>query len=154
MSQFNSLQSLYDEWKKQSTKVVEKVVVPVMKEKMSEAIIYEVYAKYTPTIYERRMEDGGLLDEDNMIHRIDIEGNKIIVTLYNNTLGNDNYKYHSNDYIDSIIVSGEGYTWENSRIANAHMPRDFYTETEKLLEDGEVKQKIIQELIKNGIQVK
>lgn len=154
MAKSNNLQDLYNQWIKACTQTVQEVVPSVMKEKMKELIEYEVYAQYTPTTYERRREDGGLLDENNMIHRIDIEGNRVIVTLYNNTLGNDSYKYHSNDYIDTIIVTGEGYTWKNSNIYNNPIARDFYTETERLLEDGEIRMKIISKLRSLGVLVK
>ena len=38
----------------------------VIKEKIKEHLETDVYAKYTPYVYQRRKEDGGLLDPDNI----------------------------------------------------------------------------------------
>lgn len=152
-NKFNSLNDLYNAWKKGCEETVEVVVPKVMKDKMQQAIEYEVYAKYTPKSYIRRKENGGLLDKKNMVERIEVNRNKITVYLFNNTLGNDKYKYHTNDYIDSIIVTGKGYTWKNSEIYKNPIKRDFYKETEKLLNDGELRSTIIKELRQKGIIV-
>lgn len=152
-NKFNSLNDLYNAWKKGCEETVEAVVPKVMKDKMQQAIEYEVYAKYTPKSYIRRKGNGGLLDKKNMVERIEVNRNKITVYLFNNTLGNDKYKYHTNDYIDSIIVTGKGYTWKNSEIYKNPIKRDFYKETEKLLDDGELRSAIIKELRKKGIIV-
>jgi len=90
-----------------------------------------------------------------MNYSIDIEGNKIIIRLINNTLGNDDYKYHSNDYIDLIIAKGNGYTWENSNIYNMQpYPRNFYETATQLLKDGDVRNTIIRELKSKGLIVR
>lgn len=154
MSKSNNIQNLYKQWEEACIKTIEEVVPEIMKEKMKEAIEYEVYAKYTPTVYQRRREDGGLLDESHMIHKIEMHGSRITVTLYNNTLGNQDYKYSSNDYIDSIIVSGDGYTWKGSNIYNNPIQRDFYTETERLLQETNIRTEIINRLRSLGLSAK
>lgn len=148
----SNLNNLYSAWRKGCEDTVKEVVPSVMKDKMQEAVEYEVYAKYTPK-YVRRKEKGGLSDKRNMVERIEISKQRITVYLFNNTLGNDKYKYHTNDYIDSIIVTGKGYTWKNSDIYRNPIKRDFYKETEKLLNDGELRGAIIRELRKKGIIV-
>lgn len=148
-----SLKKQYADWLRACKETVADVVPPVMKDKMVEAVEYEVYARYSPTSYDRRMESGGLSDKDNMVHRIDIKGNRIDVILYNNTLGNSDYEYSSNDYIDKIIITGEGYTWKGSNIYNNPIERDFYSKTEELLNDGELRHKIIASLRSKGLFV-
>lgn len=152
-NKFNNFNNLYNSWKKKCEETVKEVVPSVMKDKMQEAIEYEVYAKYTPKSYIRRKDNGGLLDKNNMVERIEVNKQRITVYLFNNTLGNDKYKYHTNDYIDSIIVTGRGYTWKSSEIYKNPIKRDFYKETEKLLNDGELRNAIIKELRQKGIIV-
>ena len=152
-NKFNNFNNLYNSWKKKCEETVKEVVPSVMKDKMQEAIEYEVYAKYTPKSYIGRKDNGGLLDKNNMVERIEVNKQRITVYLFNNTLGNDKYKYHTNDYIDSIIVTGRGYTRKNSEIYRNQTQRDFYKETERLLNDGELRNAIIKELRQKGIIV-
>jgi len=157
LAKYRSLQSMYKEFKKTVTDTIEDVVPPIMKEKMAEAIELEVYMRYSPTMYIRREEDGGLSDIRNMEHSIDIKGNKIIVTLVNKTRGNKNYKDYDYEegYIDSIIITGTDYTWQGSKIYKSQpYPRDFYEKTNELLNDGEVRKAIIKKLKSEGLIVR
>lgn len=159
MGYYTTYEQLYNAWKKQCSETVKEVVPPVMKSKMKEAIKMEVYARYEPTLYDRRYDkDGGLLDDVNYKYKIEINDNKIIVVMTNDAKGDDRGKYvntQPDTYIDSILISGTGYTWEKSRMYSIQPhPRDFYAKTEELLNDGEIRMKIIQSLNKKGIIVK
>lgn len=157
MPTFNNFDKLYNEWKKISTESVEKVIPPIMKSKMKEAVMVEVYLAYNPTMYEenRRYGDNGMLDEDNYNYEIFITHRGIEVLMRNETYGNPYVANNqSSILIDEIIISGEDYSWKGSKIAKEKLPRDFYSKTEELLRDNEVRLKIIKELRDNGINVK
>lgn len=140
----------YNAWKQSIEVIAPDIVADVMKDTMQEAVRYSVYARYEPTEYIRREDDGGLSDKKNMIHDIEISNNKIIITLYNDTKG-----VESMDYIDDVIVTGTGYTWEDSVIYQAQpFPRDFYEETKKLLSTPECMNLIKERLINAGINIK
>jgi len=62
MAKYKNLENMYKAFRKEVEAVVGKVVPPIMKEKMSEAVEFEVYARYSPTMYERREDEGGLLE--------------------------------------------------------------------------------------------
>lgn len=153
----NNFDKLYNEWKKISIETVEKVIPPVMKEKMKESVYIEVYMAYNPTVYEpyRRYGDNGMLDEDNYKYDITVTSKGIEVLMRNETYGNAYMPNNQHSIlIDEIIISGEGYSWKGSGISKGKIPRDFYKKTEELLGDSDVRMKIISELKKNGINVK
>lgn len=155
MAKSMNLQDLYKEWRNTINDTVVEVVPPIMKEKMEQAI-FEVYLAYNPTEYIRRMEDGGLLDEDNLKHTIEIEDNKIIIKLVNDTMTNTDEPNNSGyQYLDKLIVEGDQYTWEESKIYKKQpFPRDFYARTTEMLEEYDIRNKIINELKSRGIIVK
>jgi hypothetical protein len=118
-------------------------------EMMQESIKEEVYGRYNPTSYERRGEDGGLLDKDNYDYKVSISAKGIKIFMKNLTKGvGKAYQ------IDEGIVKGiDFYDWERSTIyylqEHGGYPRDFYTYMEVLVEDKQNKlQNIIQKQMK------
>ncbi|MBS5307790.1 hypothetical protein [Clostridium sp.] len=162
MANYKNLDKMYKDYIKTVTKTFTEIVPPIMTEEHKEAIMMEVYLKYDPTWYngsifdsmDRRYGDNGLLDEHNFKYDIDINKNSIVITLYNETKGN---QYAPNNqstiFIDEILVTGEGYSWESSDIAKSGMERDFYKVTEQLMNSDKVKNMIIKEFNKRGIIV-
>ena len=151
---------MYKDFIKQASETFKDVVPPIMTEAHKEAILLEVYARYEPSWYngatydfmDRRYGDNGLLDEHNFKYDIEINKNSIVIILYNETQGNQYVPNNQkNVFIDEIIVTGQGYSWKNSRIARSKMERDFYTLTEKIMESDKVRDKIIKEFRKRGI---
>jgi len=114
---FKDLNSLFKhiETKIQDTMTDE--VAETVKENVAESIQETVYDAYTPEYYTRRMQNGGLIDKDNMDVTEIPNGISIrdIAPLDN---GNSQYA------LDEIVVEGMG-----------RMPfkRDFYTDTEDRL---------------------
>lgn len=155
MANYKNLEDMYKEFMKDAKKAFQEVVPPIMTEVHKEAIEIEVYAKYSPTMYDRRNgSDGSLSDEKNFIYDFDIKGNSIFITLYNETKGNPNEPNNqSNTFIDKIIVTGDGYSWKNSGIARMGIKRDFYLVTEQIMASDEIRNKIIKELNKKGFKV-
>ncbi len=99
---------------------VAKEVVDTMKDRINE----DVYNAYSPTLYERRKENGGLLDDANFLTEM----------VDDNTLKVKNVTHGSGKYIVPIIEEGVGYTWENSNIYGRQpFPRPFVANTREEL---------------------
>lgn len=144
------LRKMYDKWVADCTSVVKEKVPPTMKQTLKKAIKMEVYAKYRPSQYERRKENGGLLDEENMDYEIKVEGNRIKLIMYSTV----RREYGSPEYIDSVIVTGKGYQWERSRIYQSQMPRDFYKVAQEIIESEELRIKLKRVLQSKGYTIK
>lgn len=82
---------------------VDKVVKKVYKRNVE-----KMYNSYNPTYYQRRMENGGFGDEDNLESRVDETGDSFEYIMTNETKP----VYDTNYRLDEIIESGEGYTWK------------------------------------------
>ena len=54
------------------SKVLLTDVSEVAKNALREAVYEEVYAAYTPTVYVRQMDSGGLSDKENMMATVDV----------------------------------------------------------------------------------
>ena len=157
MANYKDINSMYKDYIKTVKNAFTEIVPPIMKEVHKEAILLEVYGKYDPTWYngskydymDRRYGDNGLLDEHNFEYDIDVNKNTIVITLYNETKGNQYVPNNqSSIYIDSILVTGEGYSWKNSGIAKSGLERDFYAVTERIMQSNEIRNKIINEFNK------
>ena len=139
---------------------VKKIAVEEMAESVkqveSDEIEKEVYEQYSPTQYIRRKENEGLIDKNNMQVYSNETDKGINIEITNDTKGNENYKNHEVGFIDEIIEKGEGYTWENSEIANMQpYPRPF---TEKTIENLQQNKQYIdvlkKEMQKLGYKIK
>lgn len=87
---------------------------------MSKAVQEVVYNAYTPEEYVRRGRDGGLADPDNVrITKVEVIGNRIIVSINNLTKGQDRYipiygkqvDSLNNQYIAETINEGIESNW-------------------------------------------
>lgn len=156
MANYTDFNKMYYDWLNTCQKTVQDVVPNVMKDKMVEAIEIEVYGTYTPIMYDRRYgSDGSLSDKNVMREEFSFSGNKMTVYLFNDAKGNNDYPNNqSSTFIDKIIVTGDGYSWKNSNIAKMGLARDFYAKTEELLNDGEIMNKIKNELRSRGVIIK
>ena len=130
----DQLEELMAKLQEQVQDVVKNNVVETIKDVETEHIREDVYNTYTPTMYQRRYEDNGLIDGENMKEVIKKEYNTISLDITNDTLGNPDPTV---GYIDSIIESGEGYKWKNSEIYQEQpYPRPFTENTYKDLEEN------------------
>lgn len=117
MPTFKNLNSLFKHIETQIQDTMLDEVAETVKENMAESIQANVYNVYMPQYYNRRFDDGGLLDKDNM--EVTEIPNGISVR---DVAPLDNKR---TDYaLDEIVVEGMGY-----------MPwaRDFYFDTEDKL---------------------
>lgn len=88
-----------------------------------------VYKGYTPKMYKRRKEAGGIADPANY----EVTRKDLTLTVTNETTGNSMYDQTDGwdpGYITDIIESGSGYHWRGSEIyQNQPWPRPFMEET-------------------------
>ena len=97
---------------KEELKDITPAIAEEMKNIEQEVINEVVYDAYSPTYYERRYEDGGLGDKENMKHDIEETANGFNITVKNITKGHDGYYMadgHTDGYIADIIEEGKGY---------------------------------------------
>lgn len=125
------------------SKVVEEAgesIEDISKEILLEAIDEEVYkGAFQPNVYERRGENGGYKDRENLKTFIDDSYEDKIVFLTENVTTGSHDMYGNR--IDAVIEYGEGYTWNRQP-----PPRPvFATAKEKLVEK---KNEIIAEIEK------
>jgi len=115
-----------------------------------------VYSTYNPKIYQRRMENDGLSDINNMQHEVFAGGNMIVLSVDNITNSNQSYNPNSKDAfkIAGLIEYGDGagygeYDYKSS--SDYLNPRQFIRKTKEDLENGMAKEIIIKGLLNEGI---
>lgn len=135
----NNLKELEKELKKRINNALDNEVASVAKENMVEAIQTTVYDAYEPIYYERRLENGGLLD----INNIDVQPVEDGIIL-RNFAPLDNAR---GDWdLDDIIVHGYG---------KQPFPRDFYASTvDNLKYNKEHLKAMKQGLERQGLEVR
>ena len=135
---FKNLNSLCRHIEKQIQDTMVNEVADTVKDNMTEAVHTSVYDAYSPQYYNRRMNNGGLSDTQN----IEVTEIKNGIAVHD-AASLDNGR---NDYnLDEIIVYGLG---------NQPFERDFYSETaERLSENQEHTEVLKQGLKKRGIEV-
>ena len=130
-------------------------ITPAIAEEMKnieQEIINEVvYDAYSPTYYERRYEDGGLSDKENMEHDIEETANGFIISVKNITKGNDEYSEaegYTDGYIADIIEEGKGYGYGLDDVIGA---RPFNEVSQEVIDStNRIENTIIRELKKRG----
>lgn len=136
---FKNINALFKHIEEQVQDTMTNEVADAVTENMAEAIQTSVYDAYSPQYYNRRMQNGGLIDRNNM--EVTEIQNGISV---HNATPLDNGR---NDYsLDDIIV--------NRGVLGYPHGRDFYAETaERLQENQEHTEALKQGLKKRGIEV-
>lgn len=120
----------------------------VLSDEMSQAVVDVVYAAYSPTVYDRRMDEGGLSDTRNMeIVDWGVRDGKAFLVFENLTQGNDG---QSSVYISDMIEQGIKNMWSNPDGAWSE-PRGFVAETQRRLKENPHE---LIEAIKNGLRQK
>lgn len=149
----------FEEMKRIVQETVEKEVVQYIYEVMQDMIALTVYNAYSPTDYDRRGEsDGGLGDITTYDYKIDMSENGFNITVFANTQGNSNAPNANlvGEPIDEVIVTGQGYSWEQSNIYRQQpYPRDFYKATlDNLILTGALDNIVRQSFKEKGINIK
>lgn len=129
---------------------MEETVSKDIKKMESENVKEFVCSAYDPTVYERRMNNGGLSDVNNMSHTINSNGNSVELTVENNTMSNNEF-LPINEYPHKIaneVEFGYGYNYMNME------ERAFQRETINELKYGKAKTLLLKGLKKKGIKAK
>lgn len=138
---FKNLDSLFKHIEKQVQDTMENEVADAVKDNMAEAVQTSVYDAYNPMYYKRRMQNGGLIDKDNM--EVTEIPNGIAVR---DVAPLDNGRNRSDFSLDEIIVNGLG---------NQPFKRDMYACCkEKLEQNNDHVEALKQGLKKRGFNVK
>ena len=136
---YDDIEELYADLLNEIKNTVAKEIAKEMKKIEQEVIDRNVYSAFSPKVYERRKDDGGLRSEDNMVEGISTDGDSVIIEVENMTTGNERYNDYWKGEIQPLIESGS-YMW------NGKMPppRPFIDDTqrevdkriEKIVEDA------------------
>lgn len=163
----NNLKELEKELQKRIQNALGTEVNDVVKDVMQDHIVSDVYDKYSPIIYTRRLNNSGLLDRDNIVS--DFKGD-LRLSVKNVTLGNKSYNIREyaksggytakpmvsqnyNKPIAEVIETGQGYDvkgWEYDGV-----PRPFMRNTYEDLRDNHHHTNAMKDSLKRqGLEVK
>lgn len=134
------------------SKAMKDTVAPAIKEMESANVDEFVYSAYDPKEYERRMNNGGLSDINNMSHTVNISSNSVELTVDNNTMSNPEFMPRNGTphEIASEIEYGYGYDYGGFGGAFEE-ERPFIRETRNELKYGQAKKLLQEGLKKQGI---
>ena len=123
---YDDIEELYADLLNEIKNTVAKEIAKEMKKIEQEVIDRNVYSAFSPKVYERRKDDGGLRSEDNMVEGISTDGDSVIIEVENMTTGNERYNDYWKGEIQPLIESGS-YMW------NGKMPppRPFIDDTQR-----------------------
>ena len=123
---YDDIEELYADLLNEIKNTVADEIAKEMKKIEQEVIDRNVYSAFSPKVYERRKDDGGLRSEDNMVEGISIDGDSVIIEVENMTTGNERYNDYWKGEIQPLIESGS-YMW------NGKMPppRPFIDDTQR-----------------------
>ena len=110
------------------------IIREVVAQKMQYAVEDVVYEHHEPEQYERREDDGGLSDMDNMqITNIRNVGKGVLLEVSNLTMGADSL---TGEYLTPTIVQGIKSNWDDPNGPWSEK-RDFLSQTVEYLEDDD-----------------
>nr|DAQ68677.1 MAG TPA: type I neck protein [Caudoviricetes sp.] len=154
----NSLKELEAELYKRVDKALENGVGEYVKDVMQTVIKRDVYDVYTPEMYHRRGEYGGLADQENM-NAIAEDG---VLTVTNTTMAypyldmeQNTLSQNAGQLLAPIIESGNGYDYTKWAYYGYGNPRPFMHNTEIELSNSKwaIEAMLAEGLIRQGIEV-
>lgn len=157
MATFNNLNDLFKHINSQMADVMQKEISEKVKDVEQKNIDSTVYDAYSPFVYERRRDNDGLRDRNNMQSQVTQSGNGVELTVENTTKGKD-----SNYEIAELIEYGDGtngkeYDFKRNRDGTAFKylgSRPFTKNTvDELYRTGEHVDEMKKGLKKRGIDV-
>ena len=154
----NSLKALEAELYKRVNKALENEVGEYVKDVMQTVIKRDVYDVYTPEMYHRRGEYGGLADQEN-INAIAEDG---VLTVTNTTMAypyvdmeQNTLSQNAGQLLAPIIESGDGYDYTKWAYYGYGNSRPFMHNTEIELSNSKwaIEAMLAEGLIRQGIEV-
>lgn len=155
MTIVNSFKALEALLQKKVAEAMNETVAPGVKSIESENVNEFVYSAYDPEVYERRMNNGGLSDVNNMVHEVSVNGDSVELTVDNNTMSNPDFmpRYGTPHKIAQEVEFGFGYDYSSGGEPFAE-ERPFIRETISELQHGKAKELMIKGLKKKGLDAK
>jgi len=157
---FKNTAALFKYIQKQINETLEDDVAKEVKQVEHDAVEKVVYDSYTPNVYDRRRDDGGLSDINNMKNNKVAEGVLIISneTKAHPTKTNASGKVYKSKNkgkkLTPIIVEGGADNYDFPRNRAYIESRDFIQETKDMLEqDGKHWTALKIGLLKRGIKI-
>jgi len=137
---------------------MEVTVAPEVKQLESQNVKDVVYNSYSPKVYDRREDNGGLSDTNNMHSSFISGGNTVVMSVDNETMSNQDYmpNYKNPFQIAGLVEYGDnnGYGEYDYPYHEEYLKsRAFIEKTQKDLENGKAKEMFIKGLAKEGIDV-
>lgn len=124
---------LQTEIMRRANKALNKDIAPYVENKLKEHVKKDVYATYSPVEYERREEDGGLVDDDNIKHKVRTDNRTLYVyersPIEGPRLDAPNW-VSQNDSLAQLIEQGAHNPWTHKRYRWTN-PRPFIENTQK-----------------------
>lgn len=105
----------------------------------------QIYDEFEPMTYQRRYEEGGFGDPDNIDMEVEVTGNGVEVKITNDTLANGD---DAGEYLDYYIDNGI-YEW-NRRPSERH----FMEYSKNIIEENDLIKKIIKKGLQGVVDVK
>ncbi|MEG0896677.1 MAG: hypothetical protein RSF73_03965 [Ruthenibacterium sp.] len=119
------------------------------KEIMKNAVENVVYSAYNPTVYSRRGEDGGLSDKSNMIATEIPNGIALTDEIpVNNAYGVSRFA-NDKSLAEIVCEGGQNYMYGDESY-DYYQPRDFMSETQNILNNGNAEKLVKDALVKKG----
>ena len=119
-------------------------------EEMDRQIDLTVYSSYDPVMYKRRMENGGLGDQKNIVGTL-VDNNTLRVK--NETPSSPSVVDGSAQNLDAIVVHGAPNIFNNRDYPWMH-ERDFVQATKEALADGSLAQAVAAGLRRRGLKTR
>ena len=123
---YDDIEELYADLLNEIKNTVADEIAKEMKKIEQEVIDRNVYSAFSPKVYERRKDDGGLRSEDNMVIDTSTNGDSVTIEVKNMTTGNERYNDYWTGEIQPLIESGS-YMWNGTMPP----PRPFIDNTQK-----------------------
>ncbi len=138
---FNNLTDLMKQLDEQIAETLRVDVGNTAKEIMKDKIQEEVYSVYSPTVYQRQGEHGGLTDDEN------IE----VTMISKDTVSIESKRMDDGRNVSEIVETGQGYEYS---FPYAGVARPFTEATREELENnGAVEAALYKGLRKKGLDV-
>lgn len=152
MAEFRSLDAAMKEIRGRLSEALNTSVAEEVKEFEKSHVYSDVYATYSPTVYIRRYENGGLADAGGMQHTVEYVGDDVVKLYVDNANQlNEEYGNAATD-LAGIVEFGSGgkygsYLWREMG------PRPFIQNTREDL--AQYKNNIVRDALrKQGLNVK
>ncbi|WP_211749695.1 hypothetical protein [Paenibacillus sp. Marseille-Q4541] len=117
-------------------------VAPTVREEMKDQIEQVVYSVYDPKEYERQMDDGGLIDDEN-IDTYMTDATTLVV---------ESNRFDGDKNVGEVVVTGQGYSFP---FAYNGVARDYIEATKDSLEATNAHvAALAMGLKKTGLQIK